>query len=71
MNIVTMTKAVEHLDASLEVTFDPHERAELETINMRLRKLLQKRGVFVGGGNKPPKHVHRPTQSRWGKKFLP
>lgn len=58
MNIHHISKAVEELDAALISTIDSADRHDIECCNKRLRAVLRKHGVFIGG----PSEVCRTTE---------
>lgn len=48
MNTHLIIAAVEQLDEAIGMTPDKKEREEIKDANAKLRKVLQRRGVFIG-----------------------
>lgn len=48
MEIYAMIQAVENIGDALLIVSDPEDRAALEAAETSLRRVLQKRGVFLG-----------------------
>lgn len=62
MNIVSLIAAIRHLDEAASLTLGKDERGSIEVAAKVMRKLLQRRGVFVGAPQKPYQQV---TPHRW------
>ena len=48
MNVRPLIEAVQSLDTAVTATFDPAERNQIQQAAEEVRKILRKRGVFVG-----------------------
>lgn len=53
--------AVQNLDSAIDMTFEPDEKGKLKSINRRLRRMLRKKGVFVGGQQPERKETKCPA----------